>query len=214
MRAALRTMLDCALALRKPAADNENGRMVRQDYSCPGSCLPQPRQGPVLLLIQSGHSIRRFRHPPRCLTTAGQRRPSRIDWETHCSRRLRRTRRGQERQHRGQGSSWLIPLVRAAVGRNCGPVIRHASLDRETLGGALPVGHQRHQYTLLDALVKYLQALFFSFLARPGGMACEACRPLPPRSPPAASACRIPLRVRLPVCYPGHTKAAAPGDCP
>jgi hypothetical protein len=45
--------------------------------------------------------------------------------------------------------------VRAAVGRNCGPVIRRASLDRKTLGGASPVGHQCPHHTLPDALVKY-----------------------------------------------------------
>ena len=108
-----------------------------------------------LVASQLERSIPRFAYPPRRPTTAGQRQPSQIDWETHCSRRSRRTRRRQERQHRDQGSSWLIPLVRAAVGRNCGPVIRRASLDRETLGGASPVGHQCPHHTLPDALVKY-----------------------------------------------------------
>src|SRR4030042_1118732 len=61
-----------ALALRKPPADNEDGRMVRQDYSCPGSCLPQPRQDPDLLSLQLGRSIRGLAHPPRRPTTAGQ----------------------------------------------------------------------------------------------------------------------------------------------
>lgn len=38
--------------------------------------------------------------------------------------------------------------------------------------------------------------------------------PLRAPTPQPESVCHVPLSVRFSVCYPGHTKAAAPRDCP